>query len=245
MTNPYPAKPSFEQLLDASSRARGNLENVPPVPAPDQTLAEACYHALKTTAQLQAELETPHPGLQKIYARHILADLRNIQIRLTGFAVITRRSINWMANIIRQQHALEIGAGPGLISAELLAAGCRITATDPHPPGHNLYGFSAALTDIENVDAITAIRQHDPQILIRSWPGPKPYTHHALATFSGPHFIYVGERSDGSWATSEFFSILNQHFTLRSSFSIPQFPNEHDRCHHFTRHLFHTTSPAT
>ena len=45
----------------------------------------------------------------------------------------------------------------------------------------------------------------------------------------------MGEADHGGTGSPEFHDILDNKFRIVDSICIPQYPNHHDRVHHFTR----------
>ena len=228
-------RPSDERCIQARNTARLSLPTFPPAVDCRQTLAEACYHVLHEHATQTAAKMTSCRANRKFYTNLILRDLMELQIKASGFAVITSEAIQWMQNIIQDMRCLEVGAGHGLITQELTKRGCDVIATDPHFPEQSRYGFRNPLSPITKLDAVSAITKLPRPCLIWSWPEPEPYTADALSAFKGNHFIYVGESDDGCTGSPEFHEILNEDFRIEDTFSIPQYPNIHDRVYHFTR----------
>ena len=220
------------------------LDTLPDITArePHETPAQAAHRILQLHAADVASRTHPPVYEQPMLAEIILKSLAQTAVRPFGFPVITTTAITWFANIIGTRHALEVGAGPALISAELQALGINVTATDscpPAPSADSRYGFHQTLTNVEPLDAVTAVQLHQPQVLIWSWPEMEPHTNQALSAFTGDDVIYIGEAEDGCTGSPEFHEILNQHFHLADSCHIPNYPGMHDRCLHFTRRITH------
>ena len=226
---------SDERCLQARNTARLSLPPFPPPVNAQQTLAEACHNMLHEHATATAARMTRCSANRKLYTKHILQDLMELQIKSAGFAVITSKAIQWMQNIIQDMPCLEVGAGHGLITHELTKLNCDVVATDPHFPDQSRYGFRNPLCGITKLDAVTAIRSMPTPCLIWSWPEMEPYTADALAAFQGDHFIYVGEADDGCTGSPEFHQLLNDKFRIMDTLAIPQYPDHHDRAYHFVR----------
>ena len=215
-----------------------------------ETPAETAYRLLTRHAQAVVDHCPVDPIARDLLTAKILQDLSEHAVAAFGFPVMTTASIDWIAAIIGARRALEVGAGPALISAELQARNVAVMATDPRPPQateRGRYGFAATLTHVEELDALSAIEHHEPDVLIWSWPEMDPHTDEALDAFVGTDVVYVGEPEHGCTGSLEFHEILNERFTLIDSFTIPQYPNRHDRCHHFSRRqdpAQHDTTPA-
>ena len=211
------------------------MPTFPPPVNDQQTLAEACHTVLYQHANTTAAQMTSCHAQRKLYAQDILIDLMELQIKHAGFPVITTNAIRWMQNIIQDMPCLEVGAGHGLITHELTKLNINAIATDPHFPDESRYGFRNPLSPITKLDAVSAVQQLPKPCLIWSWPETAPYTDEALNAFQGQHLIYVGEAEHGSTGSPKFHQILHEKFRIADTFAIPQYPHQHDRCHHFTR----------
>lgn len=167
-------KPSVQSLLKAAATARAALADFLPVPGPRLWP--------KLTATLCVRDTIPScPVLRQASVQYIIADPRGAHIRIVGLSVITRAAIRWMADVAGQRNAFKVGAGSGLISAELQLL--NVTATDLRPPGHNRYDCAQALCTIAELDAATAIATIPASVLIRSWPEMEAYAHQARDAF--------------------------------------------------------------
>ena len=107
--------------------------------------------------------------------------------------------ISQLAGIIGNRTCLEIAAGDGTLSRFLAGAGVRITATDD-------YSWSDSITFPDTVlqqDARTALRVHQPQVVLCSWPpAGNPFEQHVFTTASVQQYIVIGSRhehSTGNW----------------------------------------------
>ena len=228
-------KPSLEKCLQVRNDARRSMPAFPPPVNGQQTLAEACHAVRSEHAHTTAAKVTNCRAQRKLYAQDILHDLMELHIKCAGFAVITTGAIRWMQNIIQDLPCLEVGAGHGLITHELMKLNVDAIATDPHFPDESRYGFRNPLSPITKLDAVSAVQQLPRPCLIWSWPETEPYTAEALNAFQGQHLIYVGEAEHGSTGSPQFHQILQQRFRVADTFAIPQYPHQHDRCQHFTR----------
>ncbi|MDP9818467.1 hypothetical protein [Spirilliplanes yamanashiensis] len=112
----------------------------------------------------------------------------------------SRPLINRLADLIGDRSCLEIAAGDGTLSRFLADAGVRVTATDD-------YSWSDSITFPDTVlkqDARTALRIHQPEVVICSWPpADNPFEQHVFTTASVQQYIVIGSRheaSTGNWA---------------------------------------------
>lgn len=112
----------------------------------------------------------------------------------------SRPLIQALAQRIGNRSCLEIAAGDGTLSRFLVAAGVPIVATDD-------YSWSDSIDFPDTVlhqDARTALRVHQPQVVLCSWPpAGNPFEQHVFATPSVQQYIVIGSRhetSTGNWA---------------------------------------------
>lgn len=104
-----------------------------------------------------------------------------------------------LASLIDGRRCIEIAAGDGTLSRFLEDAGAAITATDD-------YSWSDSISFPESVlrqDARTALRTHQPEVVICSWPpAGNSFEQHVFATASVQLYIVIGsasEHSTGNW----------------------------------------------
>lgn len=225
--------------LDAARETAHQTAPDVTVHRPGEPPTLTAYRILEAHTRAVAARTSATAGVRAFLARKILKDLAFIAVRHFGFPILTPAAIEWMSRIIGQQRALEVGAGSGQLSAELLRQNVNVTATDPHPPGDNRYGFSQALCPITKLNASAAVHRLKPHVLIWSWPEMEAYTHMALRHFldseDGRMLIYIGEAEDGCCATAEFHQLLNTRCTITGQHYLPQFPGQHDRCLLFSK----------
>jgi hypothetical protein len=84
------------------------------------------------------------------------------------YCFYSRRLIRELATLIDGRRCLEIAAGDGTLSRFLAEEGVQITATDDHSWSRNV----TYPTTVRRQDARTALRDHEPQVVICSWPPP-------------------------------------------------------------------------
>ena len=111
----------------------------------------------------------------------------------------SRPLITRLAELAGNRSCLEIAAGDGTLSRFLADAGVRITATDDH-------SWSDSITFPESVlrqDAHTALRLHQPQVVVCSWPpAGNPFEQHVFTTPDVEQYIMIGSRhqaATGNW----------------------------------------------
>lgn len=107
--------------------------------------------------------------------------------------------VSRLTALIGDRSCLEIAAGDGTLSRFLADAGVRVTATDD-------YSWSESITFPDTVlqqDARTALRIHQPEVVICSWPpAGNQFEHYVFATASVQQYIVIGSRheaSAGNW----------------------------------------------
>jgi hypothetical protein len=82
------------------------------------------------------------------------------------YCFYSRRLIDRLAAMIGDRACLEIAAGDGTLARFLTGAGVRVTATDDHSWTHSVQFPETVIRQ----DARAALREHQPQVVICSWP---------------------------------------------------------------------------
>lgn len=107
--------------------------------------------------------------------------------------------VSELAGIIGGRSCLEIAAGDGTLSRFLTDAGVQITATDDYS-WSDIIHFPEAVV---RKDARTALRQHQPEVVICSWPpAGNSFEQHVFTTPSVQQYIVIAsasEHSAGDW----------------------------------------------
>jgi hypothetical protein len=107
--------------------------------------------------------------------------------------------ITRLADLIGDRPCLEIAAGDGTLSRFLAQAGVSITATDDYSWNDSI-GFPDTVL---HQDARTALRIHQPQVVVCSWPpAGNPFEQYVFTTASVQRYIVIGSRhetSTGNW----------------------------------------------
>jgi hypothetical protein len=115
------------------------------------------------------------------------------------YCFYSRRLIRELAGLIDGRPCLEIAAGDGTLSRFLADEGVQITATDDHSWDRNVT-YPAA---VERQDASTALRTHEPQVVICSWPPPaNAFERDVFTTRSVQLYIVINaglELGSGDW----------------------------------------------
>lgn len=107
--------------------------------------------------------------------------------------------ISELAKVIGDRACLEIAAGDGTLSRFLHDAGVQITATDDCSWSDSIHYPDSVLRQ----DARTALRLHQPLVVVCSWPpAGNPFEQHVFTTPSVQQYIVIAsaaEHSTGNW----------------------------------------------
>jgi len=175
-------------------------------------------------------LDLDKPWWEREYSLYTY-DLRRDFIKLFGFAVLTRCTVDllkWFGPI------LEIGAGSGYWASELSQAGVDIIATDSQTGRY--YFKHGNYFEVSKCSATDASAAHPDRALMIVWPCyDDPWAFAALSAYKGNTVIYVGESQGGCTATDSFFELLTSDWVKIESHYIPQFPGIHDALYIYRR----------
>ena len=264
LLRPTDQPPSPEETLDVTIAAWTQAQQVEITPTPhDATQAEHFLHSRRTALQDAAEdvymtaFEHASPELrdsllQTLHQEHLtltgwannqaqptLTEIDRTALRreynsLFGFPIITAPAVRWISQVTAGHPLLEIGAGNGYLTSELIKADVKITATDPHPigaeDGHRIPMAPVPTVDILPLTGKEAIALHPDHNILWSWPDLNAeYTHETLRNFEGRFLVYIGEDIYGNTGSPEFHHVLETDFVPVDSFQIPTFPGLHDR----------------
>jgi hypothetical protein len=115
------------------------------------------------------------------------------------YCFYSRELIDALTKIINGRNCLEIAAGDGTLSRFLTAQGVPITATDDHS-WKNTVTFP---DDVLKQDARTALRTHQPEVVVCSWPpAGNAFERDVFATPSVQTYIVISSRHEfgsGNW----------------------------------------------
>jgi hypothetical protein len=115
------------------------------------------------------------------------------------YCFYSRRLVKELAKEIGDRKALEIAAGDGTLSRFLQQEGIDITATDDHSWSHAI-DFP---DDVEDRDAITALKTHQPQVVVCSWPpAGNHFEHQVFKTDSVELYVVIASQhafASGNW----------------------------------------------
>jgi hypothetical protein len=112
----------------------------------------------------------------------------------------SRPLIAELARLIGDRSCLEIAAGDGTLTRFLADAGAHVTATDDY----SWSGSESFPATVLQQDARTALRLHQPQVVICSWPpAGNPFEQYVFSTPSVQDYLVIGsphETSTGNWS---------------------------------------------
>lgn len=134
--------------------------------------------------------------------------LRDLYMKQYGFPFISKKWINPLVNYLKNKKVLEVMSGTGYLGSILKNKNINIICTDDFSWGYNNH-----YTNIENIDAIKAIKKYgkDIDIVIMSWP---PYNSNIANKVTkklhlinnSAKIIYIGEQKGGCTANDDFFN---------------------------------------
>jgi hypothetical protein len=105
-----------------------------------------------------------------------------------------------LAALIGDRSCVEIAAGDGTLARFLTDAGVDVTATDDY----SWQKTRRAITDVVEQDAVSALRERAPEVVLCSWPpAGNPFERAIFATPSVQTYIMIASRSEfaaGNWA---------------------------------------------
>lgn len=167
-------------------------------------------------------IKQPTRGFQP--SSQILAMMRYKYVQDYGFSLLSQGLINELAQQLKEQHVVEVGAGTGFLASCLQKKGINIIPVDYKNISENEYNFKTSFTDITVSDAKTYLQQHSQPLsnTIMSWP---PYcddfASQILKTMkSGQRLYYCGEGTGGCTGDDLFFELLEQRTLLNEPLSL-------------------------
>lgn len=157
--------------------------------------------------------------IPKRYPRNIINcfgsfEYRDKIIKIQGFSLITKRSLNELIKYIGNKKCLEIMAGTGSLSYYLNNKGIDIVATDNCQWQSDGRWGSKPWCNIEQIDCIDAIEKYrDREVIIISWPYMDSNAYRSLLKMRevnpNAKMIYIGEWIGGCTANDNFFEEIN------------------------------------
>ena len=115
------------------------------------------------------------------------------------YCFYTAELVAGLGALIAGRTCLEVAAGDGTLARFLAADGTDVIATDDH-------SWSHAVTfgdDVVDLDAATALRRYQPQVVVCSWPpAANKFERHVFTTNSVETYVVITtrvEQSAGNW----------------------------------------------
>ncbi|MBJ7470716.1 MAG: hypothetical protein JHD16_05415 [Solirubrobacteraceae bacterium] len=119
--------------------------------------------------------------------------------------------VHALIDLIDGRRCLEIAAGDGTLARFLNDAGGSVRATDDH--SWKAVSFPA---DVEQLDAVAALRAHQPQVVLCSWPpAGNTFESSVFSTSSVQTYVVVGNRYTPGWGNHDTYA-KQTAFGLRS-----------------------------
>lgn len=162
--------------------------------------------------------------------------IRRQHVEQFGFSVLTEDTIKKLA---KYSPFVEVGAGTGYWSFELIKHGLDSIATDLTPYKDNHYPFkdTKPYVSILQLDAETATRwSAGRRTLLMSWPCyGEDWAYKAAKAYTGDTIIYCGEGNGGCTADDQFHELMDTKWNCVEYIAIPQFHGIHDGIHIYQR----------
>jgi hypothetical protein len=144
-----------------------------------------------------------------------------------GWCIPDMSLINQLVEIMRNKTVLSVGSGNAFIEYLLKERGVSIKATDINP---RCGEGSKDYMEVEQLDALAAVRKYDTDILLMVWPSSGKMAFDALNEFEGNKFIYIGESRYENNDYRDFYQLLNRdwvakdlHVPMRQWYGIQDF----------------------
>lgn len=148
-------------------------------------------------------------GTLDVYAGRGYLGRRQNFVQVLTWAIPTPGAVEEIARFIGNRRTLEVCAGTGVWAALLRQHGVQITATDLNPPASTFF-------PVEALDAVEAVKKHQPDVLFLCWPPYAKLTaYNALRAFRGDLVVYIGEDSGGCTGCDKFHALLEAEWTKR------------------------------
>lgn len=132
---------------------------------------------------------------------------RDVFIRDFGFAMLTRETLDALAEWLGGKLVLEVGAGSGYLAQALCKRGARVEASDLGAPARGFNILRVLQRDHEG-DSLTLLPGHYDVVLM-SWPHDSFGFEVAKRLTPGQYLVYQGEASGGCTADADFFELLD------------------------------------
>lgn len=165
---------------------------------------------------------------------------RDLFIKTQGYALVTKKWIDPLANFLKDKKCIELFAGLGTITKALKDKGIDIIATDSYEwvnAGHQ-FANNRFWTDIEMIDALKAIEKYkDADYFIISWcPYCSEASYEALMKMReiapNARLIHIGENYEGCTDSDKFFENIevvdDEYFINNISYNFDSWDGIHD-----------------
>lgn len=114
------------------------------------------------------------------------------------YCFYSRPLLTELTRLIDGRLCLEIAAGDGTLARMLRGRGIDVTATDDHS-----WDAVRFADDVEKCDATTALRRHQPEVVLCSWPpGGNTFERNVFTTNSVQLYVVISSRHEfaaGDW----------------------------------------------
>lgn len=204
------------------------------LPDPSETEAEQRFKVLEDVARFEA-YDTLWASSEPDTDFEIIMTLaRRWFIPLYGYAVVSRKDIEWISLVTDRQQFVESGSGSGNLARDCNRFGLPVIATEPYPKSEHYQWVNQQPT--LPCTGQEAVLIHPEHSLLYSWPEyQEPHTAEILKLFSGQFIVYIGEPAGGCTGDDEFHAILENRFRLTGARQISRFPNISDSIFIFRR----------
>lgn len=143
--------------------------------------------------------------------------LRNNYIKEFGFFLITEKFLNTCVELFSNEKILDIGAGSGFLSHNLISQNLDVKPIDLHINESNQYGFKKTYCDIINMSGKDYIKKNNNyDTIILSWPNyDNNFAYDILKLMpKGKKLLYIGENQGGCTANDLFFELLEEKTSI-------------------------------
>lgn len=145
-----------------------------------------------------------------------------------SWAIPTIHAIKSIVEFADSDQILEIACGLGLWAGMIEACGGNIITSDPFT-SHNTSQDKCFLSNVHLLDAVTAVKTFETNVLFVCWPSyDSSYAHDALKEFKGNKLVYIGEGYSGCTADDNFHELLQREWKLVNNVQIPCWWGIHD-----------------
>jgi SAM-dependent methyltransferase len=159
---------------------------------------------------------------QKFISSHLYFELnRRSFVQEYGFVLLSNKLLNILAEQLQTKNILEIGAGTGFLTKNLLERGLSVIAIDHEAEDLSSYEFTKKHTHIIQAEGATYLKQNssDYDVIILSWPNYEDdFATDILNNMKpGQQLYYIGEGIGGCTANDNFFNSLEEKTSLNEN----------------------------